>query len=502
MIANLYARIRESPAFRTALASYFQIGSVAIAGLVTVPIALGFLSAEEFGLWILTKQALGYMLLLDFGVGAAVGRLMGGAFAGDGREDRWFVTLTVVMFVQGAGIVVLGTLILPTLLDWFEIPAHLREVTRQIWTVSLWGAGAKHASRVIDGTLFGQNRVYWTNLSGGLGAWVEFVIFLMLLNMGLGVQSYSWAFLGSIVCSILGVGIAFFAGPWRPAFSLKNFDPSKLSELLSFSLKLFVLAAVAQVVFLSQTLIAAKLFGLSVAGYYSVCMRLPQLGRQIMARLYESHLPGWQKLFLDGQLSVLRGRWRYHYQFIVGATLFGAITIFCWNSSFVNQWAGPGLSIGITFDFLAGSFLFANIWTGAMMAPLIFKMELKARTYMAFGQLLVTLSGCFLFAKYLGIEGVLLGALAGNLVTVFWFNTWKGAKILGEKLSRIWSSILRPNLPLIVGFVCCGTVPLWGGLVTQGRVTIWLYSAIVFVLIHREYILEFTQKRVSARILK
>lgn len=502
MIVNLLARIRKSPAFRTALTSYFQIGSVSVAGLIAVPIALVFLNAEEFGLWIFTKQALGYMLLLDFGVGAAVGRLMGGALAGDGQRDRWFVTLSAVMLFQALAIVVVGTLFLPTLLEWFNIPPYLRESAAQIWTVSLWGAAAKHATKIIDGTLFAQNRVYWSNISGAIGAWVEFTIFLILLNLGWGVQSYSWAFLGSITCSILGVGIAFLAGPWRPQFRARNFDISMLKGLFNFSLKLFVLGAVAQIVFLSQSLIAAKLFGLTAAGSYSVCMRLLQLGRQIMARLYEAHVPGWQKLFLDGQMVELLGRWRYHFQFIVGSTLFGAISISCWNSLFVKQWASPDLNIGPTFDFLAGSFLLANIWTGAMMAPLIFKMELKARTYMALAQLVVTLILCFLFSRYIGIKGVLLGALVANLVTVFWFNSWKGAKILGEKWSRIWCSILRPNAPLIGAMVCCGTIPLWGEFMTLGRITIWSSSAIVFILIHRGYISELTHNRDSQKSSK
>ncbi|MDP4625471.1 MAG: oligosaccharide flippase family protein [Akkermansiaceae bacterium] len=502
MTKNLLARIRESPAFRTAITSYFLIGSVTVTSLVAVPVALGFLNAEEFGLWIFTKQALGYVLLLDFGVGAAVGRLMGGALADDEQKDRCFVTLSIVMLVQALVILVVGLLLLPYLLNWFEIPPYLKESVGQIWTISLLGSAAKHATRVIDGTLFAQNRVYWANLSGGVGTWVEFVIFLVLLNLGWGVQSYSWAFLASIACSILGVTIAFHIGPWRPVLKIKYFDFSMLRGLFNFSLKLFTLGAVAQVVFLSQSLIAAKLFGLTAAGSYSVCMRLTQLVRQIIARLYEAHIPGWQKLFLDNQLADLIGRWRYHLKFIVGVTLIGSISVSCWNSLFVTQWASPSLNVGSAFDFLAGAFLFANIWTGAMMAPLIFKMDLNARTYMALAQLLLTLVLCIFFANYIGLSGILLGALIGNLITVFWFNSWNGAKILGTKWELIWVSILRPNSPLLFGIIGCGTISLWGDFNTIGRITIWCCSALAFAFIHRGYIFELTKQRSPATSLK
>ncbi|MGA0888548.1 MAG: oligosaccharide flippase family protein, partial [bacterium] len=363
------------------------------------------------------------------------------------------------------------------------------------WTISLWGSATKHATRVIDGTLFAQNRVYWSNISGGIGAWMELTIFLILLYFGWGVESYSWAYITSILCSVLGIGIAFYAGPWRPQLRARNFDISMLKELFSFSLKLFVLGAVAQVVFLSQSLIATKLFGLTAAGSYNVCMRLLQLGRQVIARLHDAHIPGWQKLFLDGQMAELLGRWRYHFKFVVGSTLFGAITITCWNSLFVNHWASPALNIGPAFDFLSGAFLLANIWTGAMMAPLIFKMELKIRTYMALIQLVMTLLLCFSFSKYFGLKGVLLGALIANLITVFWFNSWKGAQILGEKWNQIWDRILRPNTALLAAMACCGIISLFGNFETSYSLTIWGFSAIAYILIHRDYLIEFVYKQ-------
>ena len=61
----------------TAFASYVQMASIALTGLMSVSLALKFLDTERMGLWSFVVQSLGYFLLLDFGITGSVGRLMG-----------------------------------------------------------------------------------------------------------------------------------------------------------------------------------------------------------------------------------------------------------------------------------------------------------------------------------------------------------------------------------------------------------------------------------------
>lgn len=87
----------------TAAASYAQLASTVITGLVSVPLALKFLDDERLGLWNFTLQSLGYFLLLDLGVTSSAGRLMAEPIhRGDTREcNRWFSLFTIILTVQG-----------------------------------------------------------------------------------------------------------------------------------------------------------------------------------------------------------------------------------------------------------------------------------------------------------------------------------------------------------------------------------------------------------------
>ncbi len=64
---------------RTRLAifsGYAQIASAIGASLLMVPLALRHLNEAEFGLWVVIGQSLGFLLLLDFGLGNSAGRIL------------------------------------------------------------------------------------------------------------------------------------------------------------------------------------------------------------------------------------------------------------------------------------------------------------------------------------------------------------------------------------------------------------------------------------------
>ena len=57
-------------------AGYFAFGANLVYTLVSVPLALHFLSRAEFGLWVLVTQVAGYLMLLDLGMTSSVARFL------------------------------------------------------------------------------------------------------------------------------------------------------------------------------------------------------------------------------------------------------------------------------------------------------------------------------------------------------------------------------------------------------------------------------------------
>ncbi len=53
---------------------YFYLGLVTVVGLWLTPFLLGRIGTHDYGLWLITSQILGYLMLLDLGVVALVPR--------------------------------------------------------------------------------------------------------------------------------------------------------------------------------------------------------------------------------------------------------------------------------------------------------------------------------------------------------------------------------------------------------------------------------------------
>jgi len=96
---------------RTVMYSYAAIVASMFYQLASIPLALRFLTKEEFGLWILMTQIAGYLLMVDFGITYAIARLLidykdqrdGGDY-GSLLQTGWLVLATQALIIVAIGI--------------------------------------------------------------------------------------------------------------------------------------------------------------------------------------------------------------------------------------------------------------------------------------------------------------------------------------------------------------------------------------------------------------
>ena len=106
--------------FAHSLASgYLLLGTNVVFTLAQVPLALHYLTKSEFGLWALTTQITGYLLMLDLGMsGSLVRNLIDHKDdKGGGKYGSIILTGSLVLLIQGVCIV-LGGVILSFGLAW------------------------------------------------------------------------------------------------------------------------------------------------------------------------------------------------------------------------------------------------------------------------------------------------------------------------------------------------------------------------------------------------
>jgi len=337
------------------------MASVALTGLVSVPLALKYLDTERMGLWSFTIQSLGYLLLLDLVVSSSAGRLMGEPIhTNDPREyNRWLSLFTSILTLQGLVMFLAGYLAVDWVLNWFSIADRLKPEARLLWLWMLALNALTFPLRVNAGILYAQNRYYWTLLASALGSWVGLLGFFLFLRAGTNSLAYGYSSALLMAVSYLLPWLAVKCGPQRFKISLRDIRWSDLKSLFNFSSGVFLIGFAVQVVFFSQTLVITKLLGLSMVTLFMVSTKTGTMGLQILWRTFDAFNPRWQQLYVAGDHAHLAASFKRYTGLVMSLAILGSTFLVVVNHPFVNLWTRPELyGGGLTMGTVCGNAVF------------------------------------------------------------------------------------------------------------------------------------------------
>ncbi len=456
-------RLRHS--IYTAVFSYLQMASAGLVMLLNIPLALHFLSHEQFGLWSFTSQSLGYLLLLDFGVVQSVSRLMADPLhRGNAEEwEGWFNLLLVILMIQAVVILVFGLLLVQPILDWFKIPASLQREARQLWIMMLILNVVLLPFRLFPGILNAQNRLYLGTAGYVAGSWLGLGCFYLCLRWGCGSLSYGYAALASALVYATVPLVAVIKGPHLFRLQLRRLPWHHVRHLFSFSSAVFVIGIAVQVVFLSQSLIITKFAGLSAVAAFTVCSQLPMQLMQMIWRPYDAFNPRWQIFWCRDELSSLHSEIRRGVRLTMGLALMVATCCLAGNRWFVHIFAKASLYQGKWFDFLFTVFMLVQVWNHCLGYFFVLSKQMKQFA------LVVCLDSAIVLVLYIwatarfGLIGLIGIASFYSFVSVAcWF------------IARRAPFVLRMSL----GDLVREAAPGW-----LAAAALWLASAVLLVMI-------------------
>jgi O-antigen/teichoic acid export membrane protein len=483
----------------TAFASYVQMASIALAGLLSVSLALKYLDTERMGLWSFVGQSLGYFLLLDFGVTSSVGRLMGEPLhSGDAKEcGRWLSLLLFVTGCQGLLIFLAGYFSTDWVLNWFNIPAGLMPEAHALW---LWMLGLNAVTlplRIGGGILFAQNRNYWPLLASAAANWVGLLAFFLFLKAGANTMAYAYSAVFTAFVSGVLPWLAIRGGPHRFKLSFRDIRWSDLKMLFNFSSGVFIIGIAIQVIFLSQSLIITKMLGLSAVTLFMVSSRAGTYGMQTLWRTFDSLNPRWQQLYVAGDRTSLAGSFKRYMGLTMSLALLGGTFLIALNHPFVNllNWRAhrPGIYGGTGFDALLALYIWQHAWNHCLAGLPVLAKDIRVLSWVAVVDMLLNIVLSVALAQTMGVKGVLAGSIIGSLVSMAYL-TWRAPRYL----SLTAGDLIRPSFRRWLAMGACTVLAVLCFRFTDpGGNNLWLrgifcvLTAGLFLALHRAELQEF-----------
>jgi O-antigen/teichoic acid export membrane protein len=451
------------------LSGYVLLAANILFTLASVPLALRYLSKEEFGLWALVMQMANFnMILVDLGMSSALSRVLI-----DHKDDKKNSTYGsviqtgfLVLIVQAVFIVVVGSVISVWLPEWMKVPDKFWTIFRALMIWQCVAMGFAFVGRIFGYILSAHQRYDVCNYAtiGGLaanlaGLWIGF-------HFQQGLYSMLWAFVAGMVVNIVGPAWAVCRlkllperGNWgRPSRSM-------FRELFFYGTDLFLISIGQQLIAASQVPVVTRTLGLEAAAVWSVAVKVFVLAQQVVYRIFDFSYGALAEMIVRGERERLKMRFR-DVVILTGsvAAAAGLLLALC-NQSFLNVWTRGRISWSPVNDWLMAVSFFIYASTRVHIGFVGVTKQIGAMKFIYFIEGAVFVGLALLSAGYLGFAGIIASGIVTNLI----FSGVYGVRRTTDYFKISYAGLLREWLgrPLAL-LLAAGAAALLLWLAIQG----------------------------------
>jgi len=395
-------------------AGYLAIAINVAYTAASVPLALHYLGKEQFGLWALAQQIMGYLLLLDLGVSSAISRFIADCKdnVNGGSYGSLLLTGAIVFAVQGLLIAIAGvafSFFAPIL---FAVPDHLAGDFTNVLIIITLLAGLSVAFRSLGAPLWAFQRMDVLYGFGSLSLLSSFATLWGGFHMGWGIYSFAvagipaaifWPIITLLICRKSG----FYPskGHWsRPALPL-------FRKIFSFGRDVIWVSLGSQLVNASQVMILSRVAGLDVAATFAIGTKLFAMGQQVTHKIIESSAPGLTEMFVRGDTTRFNLRFSNIFSITAFVATLGATGLIAVNAPFVSFWTAGTIRWNLPCDALLAVLLIATSLTRCLISAFGLAGNLRPIRHIYFVEGCVFIAVAIPTASHFGPVGLLLVSL-------------------------------------------------------------------------------------------
>jgi len=392
-------------------------GIGAVVSLVTVPLTLGYLGVERYGMWMTISSLIAFLAFTDLGIGNGLLTAIASATGRNDRAAEARYSASATWMLVAVGIVVLvGFVLLSTVVSWAELFNVTDPVARAEAAPAMLAFGACFAAGLplsaVTQLRYGYQEGYANSGYVAAGSVLGLGSVLLAISLQLGLPFLVLALMGApLLASLMNAAVLFGRRrPWLlPRLSAVHL-PTAISLLRSGGQFLVLQLAVAAA-FYSDSLIAARVIGPQAVAEYSVATKLFLVPTVLAAAAVGPLWPAYGEAYARGDVPWLRRTLRRSLTLVLAITVPLSLLVAVAAESILEVWIGGAVK--------APMLLVAGIatWTvlsavGTSLAMLLNGLHIlrfQIATAVAMSALNVTLS--IALASRIGVAGVILGTV-------------------------------------------------------------------------------------------
>ena len=424
-----------------------------LASLVTIPLALGHLGPEQYGLWVTISAVTAMLAFSDLGLGNGLMNAVADAY---GRDDRpaarrsvssAYVMLTAIAVVA-AGVfgLLYGTV------SWADVAnassAGARSEAGPTVAVFFACFALSLPLGLVQRVQYGYQEGYEVSLWTALGSLLGLAGLVAAIQLD---ASLPWLVLaimgGPVVASALNT-VVVFTGRHPDLLPRVRFATrSAAMGLIRVGFLFFVLQLAVAVAFQSDVVVAARVLGPEAAAEYAVVQRLFFVVPIILSMALLPLWPAYGEAISRGDLAWLR-------RTLLRTTIIGALVaslssamLLLFGRDILRIWLGPVFDP--PFMLLLGMAIWAVVSTAFTSIAMLLNgaMVIQFQAATAIVMAIVSIAASVALAAVFGVSGVIWGTLLAYATCTALPTLWYLPRVFQQLESRTSVDKMQPAGP-------------------------------------------------------
>lgn len=399
------------------IASVLQILIAIALQIVLMPLILRVAGQETVGVYAILLQIIGYLAVMDLGIGVALNRSLAQAINDEERFHSLLNSGFLFMAVIGIAYASLGALVAWGLPGLFHLSNSIaRESQLAMLGLSIWGV-LRFPLALYGAALLAIQDLAFPPLAAALSNVARMVIAVIAIQAGQGIIGLSAATI--IAEAALSVALMARFSRLRPGFhpqmERRHWDLFK--EQLPFGLRAFLGNVQGRVVFSTDNVIVGNLYGAAVTSTYYNTQTPVAVAYNLVFRLADNASPGVNELWVERAWDKLRDIFLRLQRLTLLMVAPIAIGGWFYLRATVGVWVGALQFVGEAMTLWL--VLFA-VLTTARYVPQVFiyaSGDIRRLTHIVTIEAIANIVLSFILGAMLGPHGVALATLISHLPT-------------------------------------------------------------------------------------
>jgi O-antigen/teichoic acid export membrane protein len=429
---------------------YGAITAQILYSFASIPLALGFLSKAEFGMWGLITTIVGYFMLAEMGISNSVMRHLMECKEGKDalKYGRIFTGSALIMGLIALIIAIFGIVASLFVASLFPLPPELLTSFRTVMIAQSLLMGINMGTQMLGIPLYVHHRQDISQVS----QIVLFIIYYVVLHLAFKAGWGIYSMLANQAAGILwGVGFNFMScsrlhfypkrGTWHLPFR------EEWASIWRYSRDVFAVQIGGMILSSLPQLMIARLLGLEASATWSVATRPFAILRQIVGRPFDVALPMIYDSYIHGNMKTVTTRWQEVTQVVLaisGATYAVAAAN---NATFLHLWTSGRIHWEPANHWILACYFYVITMAGLAFGAIGIDKSIGKSRFVGFAQAILTLAIIEPMTRWLGIPGLIIAVTLPFIPGMTLFGVRYLGGITGFPSGPLaWQGIIRPTI--------------------------------------------------------